>query len=390
MEKEGVKMVRATTKKRRRPDVKGMRRRVEHSYDHRGQTGRYGNIYLPDVDVTIWKPGAGEHEFCVIPFFVDCKENSRFRKNPDLNLPFTEEEIKDGETFDYKLSVLIHTNIGINSDTVLCLRTLNEACPICEERDRIDPDDEDALRALGISKKALYNVACFDSDQEFNKGTQIYEAPHASIEDTLSELARKPDRQTGKKQYKDYTIPEEKYNVFFERLGTGLSTEYKQVEIVDRRDQDEFTEQELTAAYEGAYNFEEIINARTYEELYKMLHGVEVGEEVPAGGTEERFRGRDRDRGDDRDRGADNGAVVDDGTAEDSEFECFGKSNNNIEACENCNSDRFDRCYAAQKEADKPPAGTGRGTTGRGGAGTGRGGSSTGRGGGRGGGRGRE
>ena len=137
-------MARATTKKRSRPNVKNMRRRVEHSYDHRGQTGRYGNIYLPDVDISIWKPGAGEHEFCVIPFFVDCKENSRFRQNPDLNLPFTEEEIQAGETYDYKLSVLIHTNIGINSDTVLCLRTLNETCPICEERDRVDPNDEDA------------------------------------------------------------------------------------------------------------------------------------------------------------------------------------------------------------------------------------------------------
>ena len=343
---------------RRGPKLDRMKQRSKHSYEHRGQTGKYGNIY--SVDVEKWSCESGDHEIAVIPFNTKATENSPFRKVSDLNMPFSDDEIAEGETWDYKLTVLIHMNVGVNQDAVLCLRTIGQKCPLCEERNRLlneeklDYSDEE-VRVLGVSKKCLYNILCFDNDKERDKGIQIWEAPHSSIEDVLSELANKRNRRTGEVEEKPYYQPEEGWNVVFVRVGSGLDTEYRQIEILERRNEDDFSD-ELDQLYEEAYNFEEIIEIKAYDEIVAMAGLGSVPKETEVEREYSR-RGRNKEGGEQEPQESDDS---NNGNDDDSLPDCFGVECNMKDECENCPDEIYEDCYKVFEEKKKAKANEGR------------------------------
>jgi len=343
--------------KRVRPKIEDMESQVQHTYDHRGETGKFGNIY--NTDVESWRVKEGDHEFCIIPYSI--AENSVFRtKNPDLNPAFSDEKIEAGKAWPHKLSVLIHYGVGVNKDAALCLRTLREACPICEERDRLIKEDEERykeeIQDLGPAKRAVYNVVVFDNEKEMQKGIQVYEAPHSSIEDVLSEIW--VNKRTGDKRY--FTLPEEGWNVAFEKRGKGLGTEYRQVQILERRKEDEFTDKELDELYDVAHNLEEIIEIKSHAELKEMAFGSAAAskeekedrssrgdrsktEEEPTNGG--RFRSRREEKVEEK--------VDESGSGNP---KCFGIKNNLLDECEDCPGDLWKSCakeVEKAKEANK-------------------------------------
>ena len=270
---------------RNRPKLNNMKKRSKHSYDHRGQTGKFGTIFVENPPM--WSCAPGPHELVIIPYDTMSGQNSEYRKgNSDLNMPFSNEELESGSTWDYKLSVLLHYSMGINEDTVLCLRTIGRRCPICEERERLlreeglDINSSD-IQALTARKRVLYNIVCFDSAEEFDKGIQVWDAPHASIEDELSILVNKRDIRTGEIINRPYFIPEEGWNILFERTGKGLNTEYKYLEIKKRLEKDDFTDSELDELYDSVFNFEDIIEVKEYDVLYEMLWVADRWNYVP-------------------------------------------------------------------------------------------------------------
>ena len=164
---------------KRRPNRESVRSSAQHSYDHRGETGLYGNIY--NEDVPEWVPSNDEHELALIPYQVQSGENSLFRAK--WNKPFNKQELKDGELWDYKLTILVHGNVGPNKDNVLCLGTFDQDCPRCEEvaelrekkvrledQDKSTKEIETLIGSLAKRKKALYNIVCLDSKKERKKG----------------------------------------------------------------------------------------------------------------------------------------------------------------------------------------------------------------------------
>lgn len=355
---------------RERPKVQDMDDGVDHSYDHRGQTGNYGNIYKGDVE--IWNPSEDEHEVAIFSYLVT--ENSMFREdNPDFNLPFSEDKLKAG-AFSHKLTILLHWGIGVNKDAVLCPRTLKRPCPICEERDKLvekDEGDDKALAKrimdLNPAKRALYNILCFDSNKEMKKGIQIWEAPHKSIEDILSEKFK--DRRTGEKRY--FMIPEEGWNVFFEKTGKRLNTEYRQVDIVARKKEDVLTDKDLDDLYLMVYNFEEIVVPKSYEEIDKMFTGVAArggkDDEKPEGEEEQsRFRGRDREseeresesrrgREPEKEEKPSEEDLKDPNSPEVPEKyqSCFGVQGNQLDKCEDCPKKLWQSCVKKMEEEKK-------------------------------------
>jgi len=338
---------------RSRPSTEDMEDQHQHSYDHRGDTGKYGNIYKEDV-VVWWPAGSDkgtEHEFCIVPYLS--KENTVFRiKNPDFNAPFSDKKLKEGQAWAHKLTVLIHGSIGVNKDNVLCLRTFRESCPICEDRDRLikESDDSKAMQeqisALSPAKRAIYNVFIFDSEDEMKKGVQVWESPHQSIEDALSELY--VDRRTGEKKY--FTIPEEGWNICFEKRKEN--PHYRRVEILKRKKQDEFSEKELGELYDMAHNLEEIIDIKSYDELKEMHLGPkkeEEKEEKKERETEERPERTSRFRGEEREETKKDGKEVPE------EYkDCFGVQNGELEKCEDCPKKVWEDCYRKCEEAKKP------------------------------------
>jgi len=355
---------------RSRPSVEVMDEQVEHSYAHRGESGKYGNIYKGDV--RRWKLTDGKHEVCLIPYQV--KGNSMFRtSNPDFNKPFSADKLKSGEAWAHKLTALIHGNIGPNQDQVLCPRTLKQECPICIKRGKLydladaetNKDKSAAYKkqadALGPAKRAIYNIFCFDTDAEMQKGVQVWEAPHQSIEDVLSELYK--DERTGEKRY--YTVPEEGWNFLFKKEGKGLATKYTGVQLVQRQENDSFNEQELDQRYKDAYNLEEIIEVKSNEELTEMMSGMsdEVPEERPAPRDEDapleerptgRFRGRGKEPEKPTERETERKPVASADDLPEELVDCFGvECNQRDPECENCDEKIFDACYKEFNKGNK-------------------------------------
>jgi len=367
--------------RRSRPSKEKMRERTQHSYDHRGQSGKFADIFTEDLPM--WKPSVGQHELMIVPYLFEGKENSVFRANKDINQPFSDEELDKKDSFDYKLTVFVHNNIGVNEDAFLCLRTVSEACPICEHRMKLEKEDPDLhekeISSLWPSKRALYNVVVLDTDKDIDEGVKVWDAPHKSIEDPLSEEAKKRDRATGELEHKDYTIPDERWNVCFERIGTSkTSTEYKQVKILERQKHQECNEKEIDAFYEQATCFEDVIEIKTYDELFAIHHGVKPEDMTETTSNRERGRGS-RDRGSDPDpsqdepttgRGGGGGRGRTDTDNEEKTTsrrgggrtattdpennpECFGIKCNMLDECEKCTEKVFDACLDAFEKAKK-------------------------------------
>jgi len=352
--------------KRQRPKIEDMESQVDHSYEHRGETGKFGNIYKPDSEVSVWRCEEGEHELCLIPYLVE--ENSVFRtSNPDFNPPFKDSQISAGKSWSYKLSVLIHYNVGINKDAVLCLCTLRQKCPICERRDELIETKEEVegrkeaealdarIRNLSPSKKCLYNIFCFDSDKEMDKGVQLWEAPHASIEDIIA--GKKKDRRTG--ELRPFWVPEEGWDVFFEKKGKVFpNIDYVDVDIVERRKEDDFKDSELDELYDLAWNLEDIIVVPSHKEVKAMM-GEEVVEEEETEKEEEqeeratgRFRGR-KSRKEEPEKEEEEQEEPE----KEEELTCpvdqFGQGDNKLPECEDCPDDLWTSCQKACEENKK-------------------------------------
>lgn len=181
-------------------------------------------------EVREWVPGDGEHRVVIIPYEISSGRNSPFRNK--WNRPFSSRELTETDLWDYKLTIFIHRD-----PPELCMKSFDEECPRCEWSPAF--------------KIAVYNVVVLDSKEDRRKGIQVWQAPHASIEDALTERAR--DKKTG--EIIPYGFPEEGYAVYFEKTGSGLAREYTEVDLVRHN----MTEKELNRAYEGAYDLENIL-----------------------------------------------------------------------------------------------------------------------------------
>jgi hypothetical protein len=360
-----------------RPDLEVLEDQIQHSYQHRGDTGKFGNIYK--VDVGRWKVGEGKHEFCIVPYRV--YENSVFRTGDrDWNKPIPKEKLDAGKGWAHKLTVLIHTNIGVNQDQVLCLRTLSRDCPICAKRAKIKEALDDETRrevaeglqkqvdSLSPMKRAIYNIFSFDSEEDMNKGVQIWEAPHQSIEDVICEMHS--DERTGEKRI--FEVPDYGWNILFTKTGKGLATKYTAVNVVKRQARDEFSDADLDKLYEQAMNLEEIIDIKSPEELVEMMVGFKeeaapanerpdkVGrrEEPEERPREDRFRGRERL---DRSRKEEPPPPEEEPEPEKGSgnipakyVQCFGVlCNQRDPECDQCPQELFESCYGEYNKKGK-------------------------------------
>jgi len=300
--------------------------------------------------------------------------------------------------WDYKLTVFIHGNVGPNKDNVLCLGTFDEPCPRCEEVDVLRQKKEkledsgkstkevdELIGSMAKRKRSLYNIVVLDSKKERKKGVQLWQAPHASIEDALTERAR--DKKTG--EIIPYGYPEEGKAVYFEKSGSGLATEYTAVDLVDH----DLDEEDLDLFYEQAYDLEDVIEVLSYEDFCKKCYGASAGEEEAEEDDEEEeeeeersSRGRSRSRkkryqeededeeeeeddedNDEEDEEEDEPPrkgrarksrkrVEEEDEDEDEEDEkpdCFGVQFGSLEDCEDCDDDLYKECMMAHKENKK-------------------------------------
>lgn len=369
--------------KGRGPSAESLKDQFEHSYEHRGESGMFGNYFT--VDVNEWSPADEENEVGIVPFLL--KVNSDFRKkNPELNRPVSDSQLKSNNGWVHKLSVFSHGNIGPNKDNKICLKTLKERCPVCELRDefreklaklkakgRTDQELVDRISQLNPRKRAIYNMISFNSTKDKERGLMVWAAPHASIEDEIIDRAK--DKRTA--EYKMFAVLEDNWNIFFRKTGKGLNTEYSEVDVLDRRKEDILSEEEMDRLLEDALVIDEIVEVLSYDELYELLHGVKPGEKLPEQKpdpqeeeeprsrrgsreeSEERPRERERSTRKSEERGERRQEPV---KGEQDNPECFALEFNQKNECEDCASDVFKACMKASDDAVKKERGVERGS----------------------------
>jgi hypothetical protein len=123
----------------------------------------------------------------------------------------------------FGMEVLEHSNIGPDSQTYLCLKTLSMDCPICKAREAlIEKNTEDArAEELRPSKRYLFFVFDTTDDKSQGEGLKWMDAP-ATVCNELVKLSR--DKRT--KQVIDISDPKTGCDVEFSREGKGRMTKY--------------------------------------------------------------------------------------------------------------------------------------------------------------------
>lgn len=257
--------------------------RAAESFARKDDTGKFRGILRETEGVKMWRPGEGSHIFDIIPY--------RTGKH-DPKLP--------AGALAYVLDVWVHFNVGATEDSFVCpARTFSdkknplhtqERCPICEQQnelrksmERLEDDDEikameDQIKALNPRRRVLYNVLVLDNAAEEEKGVQIWDVAHWSMERHLSVLSEKKRGPSGAVVggHIPFASPKTGKSVVFSKKGKGMNTEFLGHRFEER--QGYVIGPELLGA---AKVLDEAINIPTYNDLYLAYHGVAPGEEKP-------------------------------------------------------------------------------------------------------------
>lgn len=125
----------------------------------------------------------------------------------------------------YGMDVHVHYGVGPDRQTYLCLHKMKgERCPICEERAEASrKGDEEYAKELAPKRRVLVYVIDRNNERE---GPMAWAMPQGLDQDITKVSI---DRRTGAVLYIDH--PDEGFDVFFEKNGTGIKTKYEGVSI---------------------------------------------------------------------------------------------------------------------------------------------------------------
>lgn len=149
-----------------------------------------------------------------------------FKPHDKVNaLRFMPATWENADSFAYKLKV--HRNVGPDGNSYLCLRMLEQPCPICEERVDLTKHSETEA-AKQIRPQDVRAAWVIDRDKE-SEGPKVWVFGW-TMEKNIALLCR--DRRSGEILYID--DPDEGYDISFVKEGSGLKTQYRG-EQIDRR-----------------------------------------------------------------------------------------------------------------------------------------------------------
>ena len=192
-------------------------------------------------------------------------------------IPYTAGEMDPVEpgSESYVLEIFVHSNVGQSEGMIICMaETFKKPCPICEERRRLikKGDDEKRIKELTPSRypRSIYNIVCYDSNEEQNKGVQIWHTSNFLLQQYLLALAKKPVRpgQKNVEPFIAFMDLEEGKTIAFKREGKKESTKFIGLRFEDR---DYKISDEIA---KSAHVLDELIHWPTYEEVYQEFWGA--------------------------------------------------------------------------------------------------------------------
>ncbi len=247
-----------------------LNQRVEQSYETRDNASNFTGSFIKDTMPPLWVPANGEHEFDIIPYYSG-------NQDPSLS----------PDKFTHKLEYKSHRDVGPAKVWFLCPVQFGKACPICEHREEIRTDPptdknqieghEQMVKDLYPRRRMLYNIVCYDSEEEEDKGIQAWEISHHYSEKELMVAAKLPKKMGG--GYISFAHPDidKGQTILLDRSGEGRKSKY--VYKFVKRDY-EISDELLDAAY----TLDELLYLPTHKEIYDAYwdkSGEEAVEEEP-------------------------------------------------------------------------------------------------------------
>ena len=244
---------------------------VRDSSERKGISG--GGIFKSGISLNKFTPVVDEdHTVDIIPFqagdnmSLDMKTGEPMAKEDDW-----------GYTYEYHQ----HRGVGpLENETVICLeRTFKKPCPICEHRKELIAEktfDSEKMGELLCKRRNLYNIVCYDTDKEEEKGVQLMDVSNFYFEKHISKLASKVvRRKRGSKlksadPFKNFADPSENgVSIEFSIEGAKTKNDFDSWMGHQLIERDYDLDQELLKT---ALQLDQIVEVLTYEELYKLYY----------------------------------------------------------------------------------------------------------------------
>ncbi len=221
---------------------------TKKSYESKDSFGEMTDYFKKGVKIKKFFPKAGEHLLDIIPFIAG-------KNHPTIS---------EGKPA-YVLDVWVHRNVGSDGGSYVCLqKNYKQRCPICEHQRLMRKEGsytDDEIKALDAKRRVVYNVVCYDSQEEISKHVQVFETSHFFMEKHLAELAKRP-KGGG---FVPFAHPEEGKSISWTISKKGQYGEWFGHKFVDR--DEDITDETL----EEAHILDEIIHIPSIKELEKIV-----------------------------------------------------------------------------------------------------------------------
>jgi hypothetical protein len=201
--------------------------------------------------------------------------------------------------------------LGISEDQLaICPEfTYGDPCPVCEHRRELKDDgaDDDTIKALVPKQRNIYQLICYDSEKEEDRGVQVWDVSWHYMEKFLKKLASQATRRKKRKATGKVVDP-------FVKLGDPTENGHNVIFTIEKargeKDFDQFIGHTLEErdyelsdeVLEQAIPMDQHVTILSYEELHELYFDEkyekdEDEEEDKDDEEEERPRTRKRSRG---------------------------------------------------------------------------------------------
>jgi len=241
--------------KKTKPQKKsgGMREKAKKKAERNMNRGSNFKLDLPE-GVELYQPNStGPYHWDIIPYVVQSS---------------THPEVEKGEMW-YQRTYYVHHNLGEDGNkSVVCPRSVNKPCPICEHVRGLfnseDEDDRELAKTMKAKERELFNIIDLDNQDD---GVRIMEYSYHLFGKILDEEINEADEEVA-----DFAELEggKTLKVKFrkKKLGQNPFYEAKSIDFEDREDYDDDILEEV-------YDLDNLLIIRSYDELTKLVAGAE-------------------------------------------------------------------------------------------------------------------
>ena len=253
--------------------MRGFKGKVGRNTEKQNRGSQFGHLNLPK-GLNVFKEEPGSRiKLDIIPYQVTSK----------VHLDRDEEyEIAVPGTLWYKHPYYLHRNIGANNESVVCPKSMNQTCPICEYRSQLMKEgakwDDDTVKALKPSMRNLYVVIPKDN-KKYDEVPHIWDISQFLFQEKLNEEIQEDER------YETFPDLEEGYTLRIrfseEQLGSNKFADTSRIDFIEREkgyDED---------ILEDVPNLDEILIIPSTKAIEALFFGGLTEEEAEAEAEEE-------------------------------------------------------------------------------------------------------